>query len=504
MDFDDLQKEVFGDDENGGLQGSIPPAVLALMATLQLGTPITGDEVSFHDDAQIVLPKGMTFERAAEIFERLKEEQETVVDFTQQFFYRPDDGAVATAEVLSRLFGMTVGEEIDMGFFGKRRPESRSVKISATKTVQVPWGLISIPSLEGVRITLCGHHVHELYGQIFDLHVEAPRKFKPQIEAIFAAIEEELQVNSIYRGKALVGVNDLEFLDLTEFIESKYKEIVFSDDVLDKLETVWAPIRYTAALEAEGARLKRSALLFGPYGTGKSSAGLLTAKLALENGWTFISARTGVDQIEDVLRFARMYMPAVVFVEDVDGQTSSDDATEVALGLEAFDGITAKGGKLILIVTSNHEEKIHRGFLRPGRLDAVIKVAGLDQNGAERLIKAVVAPDKLDPAIDYIKLYEAMDGYTPAFVREVADRAKLFAISRLKGDRNYVLGTEDLISAALSLRDQFELLTEAGEGIPRSGIDGALGAMVHEQVRQAVDGFRVDFNRDVLRRPDGK
>jgi transitional endoplasmic reticulum ATPase len=236
-------------------------------------------------------------------------------------------------------------------------------------------------------------------------------------------------------------------------------------------------------MRREGISLKRAILLHGPYGTGKTSTGQLTALEATANGWTFISAKAGRDKPEDVLRTARLYMPAVVFVEDIDTATSSGESQEVTKFLDAFDGIASKGGELIAVMTTNHISKIHKGMLRPGRLDAVVEIAALDRPGIERLIKAVVAPSKLAEGVDYDAVAAEMDGFLPAFIRESITRAVTFAIGRLEGATNYTIDTPDLVRAAHSLKPQLAALNDAGEGVTTPTLDLALAEVVRDATK---------------------
>lgn len=452
------------------------------------GKQITGEEVAFHDEAKIILPRGMTFEQAYKVFERLEEEAEMPTTFDRTFRYRADDGAYATIQVIKEMFGMALGKQWSHPFFGVQPAETRTIAIGVGQTMQVPWGLIEIPIFPGLEFRLCDQHADRDYGKIFEIHAVGPRKYKDQIEALFDAIAEYLATKSIYRGHALTGANDPEFLDLSSFDSS---QIVFSEDVVHMLEgSIWAPIRHTAAMRENGVPLKRATLLYGPYGTGKSSTGQLTAELATQHGWTFFSARPGRDNVDDVLRTAKLYQPAVVFIEDIDTVTSSGDADEVSAFLDAFDGITAKGGELIAIMTTNHIEKIHRGMLRPGRLDAVIEIAGLDSAGIEKLIKAVVPDTKLSRDVDYAAVAQAMDGFYPAFVRESITRAVTFAISRLNGQSNYVIDTPDLVDAAKSLLPQLAALEGAGEGQVRPPLENAFS----EIVKGAFEKMGIRYN----------
>lgn len=448
------------------------------------GTPIAGDEVEFHDGNKISLPRGTTFEAAGKILERLREEAEVPTTFTRVFRYRADDGAYAAFQVIKDRYGMLLGKQTAT-FFGMMPAETKTIAIGVNQTMQLPWGRIEIPIFKGLEIVLHEHRDSD-YGRIFAIHAEGPRKYKDEMEAFFDNVAEYLKTNSIYRGHALIGAEKLEFLDVDGFDPSK---IVFSDDVLAMLEgNLWASIRHTDTMRREGISLKRAMLLYGPYGTGKTSTGLLTAREAVQNGWTFISAKPGRDKIEDVLRTAKLYQPAVVFVEDIDGEASSGENQDVTRLLEAFDGISGKGGELMILMTTNHIDRIHKGMLRPGRLDAVVEVAALDRNGIEKLIKAIVQPGKLAADVNYDEVAEAMTDFLPAFIRETITRAVSFSIARNGGSSEYVIDTPDLCNAAHSLRPQLDHLDKAGEGNKRPSVDGA----IEKVVKGAVAQFALD------------
>jgi transitional endoplasmic reticulum ATPase len=456
----------------GTQEGTIVASV-----TVKKSDIIQGDEVEFHDGPKIILPRGMTYDKAFKILERLRQEAETPTTFERIFKYRPDDGAHATFWCMKARWGMALGKPLET-FFGTIPAETRTINIAFGQTMQVPWGRMEIPTLPGLQVHLASIEDDEL-GPLFRLVAMGPRKFKDEMHALFNDIQEYLQTNSIYRGKALIGADKMEFMN----VDIDRSKIVFSDQVEDMLDgTVWAPIRYADAMRRENIPLKRALLLWGPYGTGKSSAGLLTAHVAAEHGWTFLSAKPGRDKIEDVLRTARLYEPAVVFVEDIDNQSNDADSTAVTKLLDAFDGITAKGGELMIVLTTNHLDRIHKGMLRPGRLDAIVEIAGLDRGGVERLIKAVVPEGKLSPDCDFDEVYAAMDGFLPAFVRETINRAVSFAVARLHGEGNYVIDTPDLVHAATTLRPQLDALEGAGEGVHRPTLDVALSEAVRSEL----------------------
>jgi transitional endoplasmic reticulum ATPase len=440
---------------------------------------ITGDEVEFHDGVKIGLPKGMTYGKAKKVLTRLEEEAETLTHFSRDFKFRPDDGAYAALQCIKNRWGMALGK-VQYSFFGVTPAQKRTINIGVGQTMQVPWGLLEVPIFEGLELYLDQFRDRD-YGVIFRIHGQGPRKYQDEIEGFFDDVQEYLETKSIYRGNAIIGSDDPDFLDLSTFDPSK---IIFSDDVTANLAgLILGPIRNTDTMRREGIPLKRAVLLEGPYGTGKTSIGQLVAQVATQNGWTFISAKPGRDKVEDVLRTARLYQPAVVFVEDIDGEANNGEADAVTKLLEAFDGITSKGGELQVIMTTNHLDRIHKGMLRPGRLDAVLHVGALDRNGIERLVRAVVDPTKLDAATDFDAVAVAMEGFLPAFVKESLTRAVMFAIDRQGGQRTYTIGTEDLVNSAHSLRPQLEALEGAGEGERRPALDQAFTHVIKGAVK---------------------
>lgn len=459
---------------------------------------IVSDAVAYHDDPKIILPRGMSFSKAMTTLERLKKEQETPTEFQRKFLYRPNDGAYAAFQVLKDRYGMSMGKP-QMTFFGLKPAETREVQIGVNQKISLPWGLIEVPVFPGLELYFQEVKDRD-YGLVFNVYATGPKKYQDDMDSLFDAIEAYLKVSSIYRGNAIMGGDNPEFMDLSGF---KRNEIVFSDEVEAQITgLLFAPIRRREAMEKEGISLKRSFLAYGPYGTGKSSLGIITAVEAVANGWTFISAKAGRDKPEDILRTARLYQPAVVFVEDIDTSTSSGEAEDVTRFLESFDGISSKGGKLIALMTTNHIEKIHKGMLRPGRLDGVIHIAELDRHGIERLVKAVVDGDKLAGDVDYDKVAEAMEGFLPAFVRDSITRSQTFAIEESGGKLDYTITTESLVNAALSLRVQYDLLTDADEGVLRPTLDKSFRELVVAEVTEAVNQFVPQNNHGMSTRAE--
>ncbi len=148
----------------------------------------------------------------------------------------------------------------------------------------------------------------------------------------------------------------------------------------------------------------------------------------------------------------------------------------------------------MVVLTTNYVETLHKGMLRPGRLDAIINIGELDTNGVKKLIEVTLGSEKLygDPPdferIDWEAVYPAYEGYLPAFVVEAAGLAVRHQIKRLKGKVNgELLTTEDLIGSGHQKRRQYELMSSAktsGDTLP---LQDALQGVVEDALEKRLD-----------------
>lgn len=455
----------------------------ALAALDELGKlSVKDDSVRFEGD-NIQLPARFAGDLlgAAAFLEQIHEAEEEEHGFGRTFKYRPWDGAAAFNRALYRVFGTTGLGKATVSFFGSTPPQLISIVTGVNETLQVPWGEVSMPALDAT-FDLDGFRDPE-YGILFRLNVNAPKKHRRRLEAFFDVVQDELENRSIYKGRAFNGAMEPEFLDLTAADE---KKVVYSDEVMAQLNAnLWSLIEHTDTMVDLGIPLKRAVLLEGPFGTGKSLAGILTAQRAEANGWTFILARPGKDDVFDVLNTAKLYAPAVVQFEDIDTIASKGSPEQISKLLDALDGISNKNTGVLALFTTNYVEKLQKGVLRPGRIDSIIHIADLDRNGIEKLIKSVVSP-KILGDIDYDVVFDEVAGFLPAFVKEAVDRAVRYAVSRNNGKPD-VIQTEDIVNAAIGLRRQLELMNDAQEGdTGKPTIDSVLARTVTDQVTQVI------------------
>lgn len=486
----DVVEEVLREVENIKEEKERNKARLEVQAEILDNLAVLGGK-TFHDDDivfagnKLTVPENMTLAQAVVFMEKKMEELERVTNFTHVFNYRPWDGAWCSWNVLKRIFG-SVGHRGNLNMFGKEMPPEMIEIPSGVGTREtVPWGRFELPFLPGAVFTMSGTN-HPDKGVLFAITVEAPKKYRFEIEGIFRLVEDELAANSLYRGKAFDGQQMPEFIDVHSVDRSR---VVYSEEVLTQLEAnVWAQLKHTAEFEKQGIPLKRAVMIHGPFGTGKTLACLLTGQEAVKNGWTFIKARPGRDDIRTVLQTARLYEPAVVFYEDIDQIASAEDTDRESMSqlLDDFDGIEAKGTKILCVFTTNYPEKIHKGMARPGRLDAMIEINELDQQGVEKLVKSRIE-ELLAPDIDWGLVFEAAHDYKPAFVTEFADRTVRYVIAKSGTADDQLISTQDLVNAAVGLRPQYEKMMGANDQPVIDKVGEALKRDVAEAVSSLME-----------------
>jgi len=453
----------------------------ALEKLAEIGGKLRGDEDIKRQGTKYILPANSTLDQDIQYLVKRRDDEENDVTWDRQYPYRPLDGARATKLAIEEFAGFALGQTL-YSFFGRQLPQFVDISTGPgpNDREQVPQGAMSVPGLQGLTIHLTHAKDAEL-GLVFRIHAEGPRKWRHHVQGLFDLIEKHLKTNSIYKGKALDGGET--FIDVTSV---NPEDVVFTESVQRRLEgDVWAFIRHEELLTKLGHGGKFAVLFDGPYGTGKSLAALLTAQIAVQHGWTFLMCRPGKDNLVTTLELARMYQPAVVFAEDIDTMAGAQSGATIERHLDMLDGIKTKGLKLVAVFTTNHAEDIHQGMLRPGRIGAVIRIGAMDREGVERLGRRVIGDALMDDT-DWDEVWKHVDGYMPAFVREVFDRSVRYAITLNDGVLGQI-GTEAICLAADSLRDQHELMAGAKEDVRTTDLATALGNVV----QGAVDGVRV-------------
>jgi transitional endoplasmic reticulum ATPase len=401
---------------------------------------------------RIIYPEDMDLDQVKQAVERQIEEESVVVSINEPIAAFPLDGAVAMMRVLKRRYGWTHLEPTNMGFFGTRPPTMIGVEIGGGQRVQVPWGNMSVPKIDGTLTT--GFQFKDGMP-FFLLSGNVKRKHEKTVSAIANEIREEIKTNSIYRGKTTkINFRDKDgdrvdfnvnlcpkFLDIDTMGDT---EPIFSKSIEDAIRVnIFNPIRFSKRCQLKGAALKKGVMLGGPFGTGKTLAAFQTAKLCAEHGWTFLYL-ADVRDLDLAIGFAKLYQPCLLFAEDCDRVAAGQRTADMDRLLNTIDGVESKNKdeKLIVVLTTNHLQCINPAFVRPGRIDAVINVTPPDEEACLRIVKKYVKDGDCQMEgsdADFTSAIKCLVGANAAFFRTTVEQAKLKAIENMESDDSPVV-----------------------------------------------------------------
>lgn len=455
--------------------------MIELLAAAAGATNVAKDVevVRSSDVMQIMIPAKMPLREAIQWLQRKDEQEDKVVALRFEFVCYPLDGVVSFREALAEIYGFVSDVDIPGDFFSPDRPPQMiGVPVGPGKIRQVPWGRLQVPGVYGHLQTM----MEATPTPKFILIGQTKQRHLGEIAKIVEKTQENLKTKSIYKGKAVrvdlswmrefdPGTHDFQpveyapqFAIPTDTVNQD--DLILSPEVQNDLELgLWTPIEYPTYVREVGTSLKRGVLLAGEPGVGKSLTAYVTAKKAVENGWTFIYLTHPTDLARG-FQFAGMYAPAVLFVEDLDRVISGDERTEaIDTVLNSFDGVDTKDKEIITVITTNHLEVIPPVALRPGRFDTLVELKRPDAASAARLV-ALYGRGLLADNFDLEKVGKSLAGHIPSEVREAVERAKLAAIRRL-GKRRLLdhgrdiaghVADEDVLAAVHAMKTHHALL----------------------------------------------
>ena len=375
------------------------------------------------------------------------------------------DGAHATYQMLKKYFGYAQ-TKAKQGMFGKVPPSEINIAVGYVDGVlqhmNVPWGDMVLPYVGAIMSMGIENTEH---GQLFQLNTRCRKVYKEEVEGFYKAVEQYLMEHSIYRGHAVNG--DMEYFDTDRVDPSQF---VYTEQVwADAATHIFSPMADSEdprrpGLRPEARRAVGGAVRYWQVGT-RTHRGEGRDRQRVDG----VDLPPGIDDPFAIMQTARLYLPiegtdtggCLVFMEDIDVLSADKrDPQYTSKLLDAFDGFETKGRPFVLVMTTNHADEITQGMTRPGRIHAIISIGAMDRPGVERLCQRVLG-DNLAPDVDFDAVYEATEGYMPAFVREAIERSQRYTIARTH--QVGLIATEDLVHACQSLRGQFDLHMAAND-----------------------------------------
>ncbi|KKO97013.1 mitochondrial chaperone BCS1 [Trichoderma harzianum] len=202
----------------------------------------------------------------------------------------------------------------------------------------------------------------------------------------------------------------------TVILSEKMKQDLIDDaaDYLNPATRRWYANR--------GIPYRRGYLLYGPPGTGKSSLSLALAGYFRMK--IYIVSLSSINATEEGLTslFSNLPTRCLVLLEDIDtaglthtreepdampapvaapnpsaptppsgSNTGSGGRLSLSGLLNILDGVASQEGRL-LVMTTNHIEKLDKALIRPGRVDMIVPFSLADKTMTESIFRAIYAP----------------------------------------------------------------------------------------------------------------
>ncbi|KAL2162027.1 hypothetical protein VTH06DRAFT_7812 [Thermothelomyces fergusii] len=324
-------------------------------------------------------------------------------------------------------------------------------------------------------------------------------------------LKKDEEKTAIYRGTTRSGSAEPYWQRCMSRTVRPFSTVILNDEVkktlIDDITDYLNPAtrRWYAN---RGIPYRRGYLLHGPPGTGKSSLSLALAgffKMRI-----YIVSLSSVSANEENLTalFADLPRRCVVLLEDIDTaglthtredgeqDSAAADGTEnkpappgdkseqsknangrLSLSglLNILDGVASQEGR-VLIMTTNHIEKLDKALIRPGRIDMIVKFDRADTSMTAQIFRAIYAPLEADEVHSSSSSFDAPSAASSAspglwwFERDTQSRAPTRTLEeqqkRKVAAADMARRKEEAIARVSELSEQFAAKIPAYEFSP--------------------------------------
>lgn len=227
-----------------------------------------------------------------------------------------------------------------------------------------------------------------------------------------ASVDKKKKKITIYRG--IKQQNTVRWISTTSKPPRPPSTLALAPHIkerfIEDIETFLSP-KNKKWYQSHGIPYRRGYLLYGPPGTGKSSICFVIAGYLCLDIYTISLNSRKLDEDGLATLFQDLPKRCIVLLEDVDnagiqnrrtqGQTNTDEPEDpfedsqsggitLSALLNCLDGVGAHEGR-ILIMTTNHEDKLDEALKRPGRVDQKYYFGCADTSSIKQLFQMFYA-----------------------------------------------------------------------------------------------------------------
>ncbi len=465
--------------------GIDPPKGVLLHGPPGTGKTLLARAVAFETDAHFITISGpeimskfygQSEQNLRDIFEDAKKNAPSIIFIDELDSIAPKRGEVTgeverrvVAQLLSLLDGLEGrGEIIVIGATNRvndidialRRPGrfDKEIEIGVPGT-DGRFEILQIhtrgmPLFEDVNLRTLAEKTHGFVGaDVEALAKEAAmlsiREMLPKIDLDKPIPFEILSSLRITMENFTSALNNIEPSALREVVISQPKERWedvggLEDAKLQLREVIEWPLKYPELYTHLSSKPPSGILLYGPPGTGKT---LLARALAHESEVNFISVKgpeffskwVGESEkaVRETFRKARSAAPCIIFFDEVDaiagmrGRSGSSEVTDQVISqlLTEMDGLEDLNG-VILLAATNRPDMLDPALLRSGRFGRHIEIYIPDFETRKEIFKIHLKNKPLAEDVDIDKLAKALEDYTGADIKAIAEEATLLTIRK--------------------------------------------------------------------------
>ena len=280
-----------------------------------------------------------------------------------------------------------------------------------------------------------------------------------------------------------IKTNTTEFYSVMSNINTKFTDIIGSDDVKQDLMQISKYLKFYKIYNDLGGSIPKGLLFCGPPGRGKT---LMSKAFAREANATFIYTTAsgfndtfigvGAKRVRELFAFARDNTPAIIFIDEIDSMSTRNgkfDNTENVRTINALlaemDGMI-ENNDIMIIGATNYPDNLDKALLRSGRFDKHIFFDYPDKNNRIKMFELYLQKIKLANIFLEHKeqnielLAKKTAGFTGADIKNICNQGIFVHMQKLNDYSNFELAPNIDFADGCIIEDFFDAIDNIKAG----------------------------------------